>query len=216
MSVSRPVAAVRSLDALAPRVIRNETPHFLLRTLEPDDVTDRACAWFADPSKASMINLPARAFSRREFADYIASHDRINGHILGIFEKPSGQFIGFWAVYIDWERREYLINVLVGERGNPNSPREETERAITSIFFEDFDLLVLRFSVLARNVRMEGRMDLAGISSDHTTFNPSASTEAFEEVHHYSLTREAWHKFRDSRALRDLIRALTEAARAGI
>jgi len=215
MSVSRPVAAVRSIDALEPRIIRSETPNFLLRTLEPEDVTDRACAWFADPSKASMINLPARAFSRREFADYITSHDRINGHLLGIFEKPSGQFIGFWAVYIDWERREFLINVLVGEHGNPGA-RHETQRQLTNIFFDEFDLLTLRFSVLSRNARIEGRMGSAGIASNHTTYNPSVSAEAFEEVHHYTIDRETWRGFRDGRAKRDLIRSLIAAAIAGI
>src|SRR5258706_14963573 len=100
----------------APLGLRNEpinvhieTENYLLRTLERQDASDRCCGWLADPAKARMINAPARAMSPGDFADYISSHDRIRGHILGIFDKATGTHVGIWSVYIDWELREFLI-----------------------------------------------------------------------------------------------------------
>ena len=218
MSVSRTAASIvqSPVQAIEPRAIRFETQHYIVRTLEPADVTERACAWFADPGKASMINAAARALSPAEFTVYITSHDRVTGHALGIFDRATGLHIGLWAIYIDWERREFLVNVIVGERGYDPGARHETQRKLTSVFFEDMDLETVRFSVLSRNQRMEGRLDGAGIAPEHTSFSPSVVGRAFEEIHHYSVTREVWRTFADSRERRDLIKALTEAARAGI
>src|SRR6185295_10743173 len=91
MSVSRAAVAHPLHNNPQPRSIDFETAHYRVRTLEPADVTERACAWFADPGKARMINAPARAFTEDEFKDFITSHDRVTGHALGIFDKSTGQ-----------------------------------------------------------------------------------------------------------------------------
>ncbi|MBI1212173.1 MAG: GNAT family N-acetyltransferase [Alphaproteobacteria bacterium] len=217
MSVSRAAITGQSPSHLEPRSIRLETEHYVVRTLELSDVTERACAWFADPSKTATINLPARALSAEEFADYIASHDRVTGHALGIFDKATGLHIGLWAVYVDWDQSEFLINVLVGERGYEHGVRRETQRKITDQFFEGMGLETMRCAVLARNERLDGRFSQAGWVPEHTTYKPSVNGEAFEEVRHYSLTRERWRaNYRASRELRDLSDALIHNALAGI
>src|SRR6185369_1903062 len=66
----------------APITIRVETEHYLVRSLDVADATERAGAWLADPAKAIMINAVPRAMSLAELKEYIASHDRIRGHLL--------------------------------------------------------------------------------------------------------------------------------------
>lgn len=214
MSVSR--AAVANPPHLQPRTIRLETEHYIVRTLEPADVTERACAWFGDPSKTNTINLPPRALTIQEFTDYITSHDQVTGHALGIFDRASGLHIGLWAIYVDWEQSEYLLNVLVGERGYEHGVRRETQRKITDLFFNELGLDTMRCSVMARNERLDGRFALIGWVPEHTTYKPSANGEAFEEIHHYSLKREKWLSYRNQRDLRDLTENILNAALAGI
>jgi RimJ/RimL family protein N-acetyltransferase len=196
--------------------VRIEAQNYLLRTLDPQDASDRCCGWLADPAKARLINAPARAMSLHDFADYIASHDRISGHILGIFDKATGIHVGIWSVYIDWELKEFLINVLVGERGYEPGARRQTQRKLLDFLFENLDLQTLRCAILARNERMENRFELGNIKPEHISFTPSANEAAFEEVRHYSIARDAWRNFRANRDARDQVVAALEAARAGI
>jgi len=217
MSVSRAaMAAPLSPPRPEPRSIRFETQNFLVRTLELADVTERACAWFADPDKAKMINAIPRAMSAAEFTDYITSHDRVTGHAIGIFDRSTGLHLGLWAIYVDWDRREFLVNVLVGERGYEPGPRHETQRRLMEIFFEEFDLEAVRFAILAKNERLQGRINDVGINSDHTSYKPSVANPAFEEINHYSITREVWRGFRGTREQRDMIKDALDAAWPGI
>ena len=219
MSMSR-AAAITAFDVqpgLLPRTICLETKHYVLRTLAEGDVSEHACAWFADAAKARMINAPARALTPEEFAGYIISHDRINGHVLGIFEKPSLRHVGLWSAYIDWEYREFQLNVLVGERlANPSGAYYETDRVLQDFMFETLDLETLRCSCLARNTRMVERMVIVGLKPELIEHVASASREAFEEIHHYRVPKNLWRRLRDGRSTSEIIIALCNAARAGI
>jgi RimJ/RimL family protein N-acetyltransferase len=183
----------------APSDIRLETAHFILRTLTADDPLERAAAWLADPAKAAMINAPARAMPVEAFRKYLASHDRVRGHLLGIFAKEGGALVGFWAVYIDWDEAEFLVNVLVGERGRvSHRAREETQMALLEHFFDVAGLKRLRCTVLARN-RYVGFKLLrdCGATLEHTSWKPSATSEAFVEIHHYRADAATWHRLRE-------------------
>lgn len=217
MSVSRAAPAYKApFENPKPRTISFETAHFLVRSLTPADITPRACAWFGDAGMVRTINRAPVALTETEFREYIESHDGVTGHALGIFDRVTGAHIGLWAGYIDWERSEFHLSILVGERGYDPGPRRETQRRILEIFFDEFDLQTLRCSVLQSNARMESRIQSAGLSPEHVSYKPSAVRAAFEEIHDYSVPRDLWRKFRDNRAERDLIEALQQAAWAGI
>jgi RimJ/RimL family protein N-acetyltransferase len=182
--------------APVPIVILVETEHYLVRSLDVADATARAGQWLADPEKAKMINAPARALSLSEMRGYIASHDRIAGHILGIFDKANGNHIGFWAIYIDWPLQEFLVNVLVGERGSAApGARRETQRKVMAYFFEDLGLETVRFSVLARNEPVGDKLGRAGLAPEHMSFTPSVERAALEEVQHYRISKDVWRSY---------------------
>ena len=135
----------------SPETIRFETENYLVRDLEPGDCTERVCAWMADPQTAEMLNAPARVMTAEAFGDYVSGHDRIDGHVLGVFDKARKVQIGMWSVFIDWELGEFLVNVLIPEAGPGElGPRRETLLPLLELMFEVKELQMVRCSVLAR------------------------------------------------------------------
>jgi RimJ/RimL family protein N-acetyltransferase len=185
------------VQPMEPRLIVLESEHYLLRTLTPEDATEQACAWLADAKTAEMINAPPRAPTLDEFRDYVASHDGVSGLLVGIFSKARAVHIGFWAIYIDWERKEFQFNLLIGDRrpGEPGA-RYETEPVLYEHLFGEMGLKTMRCSVLSKNRAIAERFEKAGVAPDHTSYKPSASGEAFVEVRHYSVSEEQWREFR--------------------
>lgn len=185
-----------------PRQIRLEGEHYLLRTLTPEDASDEACTWLADPKIAEMINAPPRKPSLDDLRDYIASHDGVDGLIVGIYYKARAALVGFWAIYIDWPRKEFQFNVLIGDR-RPEEPgaRHETEPLLYEYLFAELGLKTMRCSVLSKNRAIDERFSRAGVVPEHVTYKPSASGEAFVEIRHYSLTEERWREIRRRRGI---------------
>jgi hypothetical protein len=200
-----------------PFQIRSETENYLVRTLSPSEASERACAWLADPLKARMLNMRPRTLSLDEFSDYIASHDGIAGHILGIFEKESGAHVGLWSVYIDWDLKEFLVNVLVGGRG-PDMPavRQETQPPLIRYLFDGLGLETVRCAVLSDNHSITDQLANAGIEPEHKSFKASATEQAFVEIQHFSVSKEVWRDLRARADRREQIVAVLNAARAGI
>lgn len=202
-------------EPATPHDIRYETKHYLVRRLVAGDASERACAWLANPDTARNLNVPARRISLAQLRTYFARHDGIRTHVLGMFDKLSGALLGMWTVYVDWQKREFQLNVLVGERGPTYAggigARRETGLELYRIMFEDLDLLLLRATVLARNEKMERRFEQRGIAPERTSLKPSLYQAEPEQLHHYTMSREDWRKLRQQRLDRE--RAQQEAAR---
>lgn len=174
----------------APRKIRLETPHFILRTVEPEDVTLRWAAWLADPAKTRTLNAKPMTLSVDDIRTYLANFDHVKAHILGIFERGSGVMIGFWEVYVDWKHREFLINVLIGERGRGTlDAREETQWALHAYFFDTLGLEAMRCSAVATNSVVIRALLKYDVSHEHTSLKPSVDNGAPVEIWHFRLTK---------------------------
>ncbi len=184
---------------LIPENIRFETENYLVRDLEPDDATERVCGWMADPRTADMLNAPARTMTAQAFGDYVSGHDRIDGHVLGVFDKVRNLQIGMWSVFIDWQLREFLVNVLIPEAGPGElGPRRETLLPLLELMFEVKQLETVRCSVLARNVRIGQRLEEYGMAPEHKSTVMSAHGDLPEEIHHYSVNRQSYREMRDA------------------
>ena len=193
-----------------PIEIRHETERYFVRPLTADDASERVGAWLADPHTARMLNAPARVARLDELRKYFTAHDGIKTHILGMFDKASGKLLGVRSVYIDWNRREFLVNALVGERGPGGAGVSlETARPLLHFLFEELDLLCLRASVLARNEKVERQLAERNIVPEHVSFKPSVHEAEPEKLHHYSITREQYRQLVAARLERE---RLDEAA----
>jgi RimJ/RimL family protein N-acetyltransferase len=188
----------------APRKIYLETLHFVLRTVEPDDVTLRWAAWLADPMKTRMLNARPMTLGVEDIRTYLASFDHIKAHILGIFERSSVSMIGFWEIYVDWTHREFLINVLIGERGRAAlNAREETQQVLHAYFFDELGLEAMRCSVLSTNELVKRVLLEKGAVQEHVSRKAAANGGPPAEILHFRFTRDAWASARAQRLARE-------------
>ena len=202
----------------APFNIAYESEHCTVRELEPADACETICGWMADPAIAKALNAPVRALSMDDLRKYIAQHDRVDGHLLGVFKRSTGELIGLWSVYVDWEQSEFLVNVLIpgkidGEYGALN----ETGRPLYAIMFEDCGLETMRYNILASNHYMQDRMSIPNsprtVVPEHISEARSASGDGRETIQHFRMNREQYLKARSQRAERDAAWLVARKAR---
>lgn len=183
------------MTARAPHAIALETPDYVVRTLEPGDASEAFREWLADPDTARMLNAPTRHLSAEAVRDYIASFDRVKAHLLGIFEKATGRLVGIRAVYVNWPRREFLVNVLVGETADRNKrARAQSSDAMYRYFFEDLDLEQARATVVADNAVTLHVMQTRNWIADGRETKPNAGGEGTVELLRFRLPRDVWRK----------------------
>jgi RimJ/RimL family protein N-acetyltransferase len=137
------------------RIVRIDSEKYLIRTIEPDDGSDRWASWMSDPEVMHMLNLRPRTWMKADVLDYIKTFDQQSSLLLGIFEKQSGTHIGIFTVDINQVQSRFRVNLLIGEPGYRN------KRVTSSIampfheyFFETLGLNMAIASVLAHNVPM--------------------------------------------------------------
>jgi RimJ/RimL family protein N-acetyltransferase len=185
------------MDSTMPRMIHLETPGYVVRTLETADATDNWRRWLTDPSAARNLNVRPAEMSAEDLRGYIEKFDRATAHLLGIFEKRTSDLVGIRAVYVDWQHREFLVNVLIGDaQARDKGARTQSRRVVYDYFFDELDLLNARSSVLAVNEPVIAGMAKRGWVHEHTSYKPAADGAGFVEVRDFRLPREAWRKLR--------------------
>ena len=98
------------------RKVRIDSEKYLIRTIEPDDASDRWASWMSDPEVTHMLNLRARTWKKADFLDYMKTFDQQSSLLLGIFEKQRGTHIGMFTVDINHVRSQFLVNLLIVSR----------------------------------------------------------------------------------------------------
>ena len=189
-----------------PAKIKLTTPRYVVRTVEPEDVTVRWASWLADPAKIKHLNAKPLALSIEDLRRYVAGFDHVKSHILGIFEHATGEMIGFWEVYVDWAHSEFLVNVLVGEdRGKSEglTPRRETTHAVFPYFFDTLGLKTMRCSMLSANEPMRHLMENRGVAPEHVSSKAAANGGEPVEILHFRMTNEEWKAVKAKRLERD-------------
>lgn len=93
-----------------------ETKRFYLRSLNRADATDRYLKWAADPEIMNPLNTPAKTVPREELIRYIEGFNNDSDFLLGVFDRESSAYVGFFAVNVDKANRSAMTNVVVGEK----------------------------------------------------------------------------------------------------
>ena len=128
-------------DVAPARPVHLETARYILRSVVSDDVSESWGRWSRDPTTARWLNAQARDATREELLQFVSSFDDRSRFLIGIFEKSGDRLIGIHAIYVDWGRREYMINVMIGEQGARNQgARSEARIAVHQHFMETLDL----------------------------------------------------------------------------
>jgi hypothetical protein len=187
-------------EARAPLNISYETDNCIVRELEVTDPLDVICSWMARPEIAHGLNTPAKPLDIDELRKFVASRNRVDSHALGVFDRASGKLVGMWTVYVDWSRREYLLNVLLAEKiSGAQGGWRETGRPLYAIMFDDLGMETLVYNVVASNEEIIGRLPSTPVRvSDVPSANGGTS-----QVQMYRVTREEYLEIRSRRAERD-------------
>lgn len=184
-----------------PRTMAAETPNFVIRTLDVADACENWCEWLMDPQVQLNLNAAPRRMTLAEIRTYVASFDRESAHIMGIFEKASGLLVGIRSTYVDRERREFLLNTLIGESSaRGRGAQRETRFPAINFVFENLDLDVGRATVVGANAYMLRALPETGWVHERTSSKPNATGDGFVELHHFRLTREVWRATAAARA----------------
>jgi RimJ/RimL family protein N-acetyltransferase len=180
----------------APRTIALEARDYLVRTLEKGDASETWREWLADPETARMLNTKPVEMNVETVRNYIASFDRMRSHLLGIFEKATGRLVGIRAVYVDHNRREFLANVLVGDKAARNKGARTQSRAVVyRYFFEELDLHTARATVVAENKAVLTGMSKRGWLDDGPELRADATGSGNVEIRKFRLPRDVWRRF---------------------
>lgn len=183
------------------RIIALETPDYIVRTLEAGDATEPWRAWLTDPQTARNLNARPAEMSEETVSRYVASFNRTTSHLLGIFEKKTGKLIGIRAVYVDLGRREFLVNVLIGESEARNKgARTQTRTVMYRYFFEDMGLETARCTAVADNAQILKVLEQNGWIRERTEKKTAASGDGFIQLHHFRLPRSIWRRKEAERA----------------
>lgn len=178
-----------------PHTIALETTDYVLRTLEIGDASETWRDWLADPETARMLNAQPAQMNVETVRNYIASFDRVRAHLLGIFEKTTGRLIGIRAVYVDRQRSEFLVNVLIGDRGaRGKGARAQSRAAVYRYFFEDLDLDTARATVVADNAIVLAGMSKRGWIADGADLKTQATGHGNVEIRKFRLPRDVWRR----------------------
>ena len=184
----------RAVEPLAEPVVI-DTPNLLVRTLRPDDASERFASWFSQDDIRAGLNLPQQPKTRADIVAYINTFDQRSNLLLGIFAKADDLLVGLLSVQIDWRIGRYLANTLVGEAAyRSKGVMLEITLPFREYFFETLGLKVMTATVLATNKPIIGYLEKTGWTLNQTlkAHTKSNSDGTMIDLCLYSITREAW------------------------
>lgn len=93
------------------------TEHFFMRSLRPEDVSERYADWWSDPDTPADVSGPGRAATLDEHRQRIAEkYDNRKSFHLGIFDREKDLIIGFISLFLNTFHGTANINFLIGDR----------------------------------------------------------------------------------------------------
>src|SRR5450755_4889224 len=99
-----------------PRInVRIDCGKYLLRTLKPDDASERWAGWMADRRSVRLLNVPVQVMKRQDVVAYIKQFDQRSSLLIGIFEKQTRAHIGFIRLDIAHGLSRALGFMFIGE-----------------------------------------------------------------------------------------------------
>jgi RimJ/RimL family protein N-acetyltransferase len=183
-----------------PRIsVRIDAGKYLIRTIKPDDASDRWAGWMLDPEAIHMLNMAALNWTKSDVVNYINKFDQRSRLLLGIFEKPGWTHIGIITIHIDHTLGHFLINLLIGEPEYRNKGvAHDIKAPLRDYFFETLDLNLMKATALARNHIIIQYLLKTGWSLDQTLKQhvKSVADGTMLDLCLFSMTRDAWRAWK--------------------
>jgi len=95
--------------------VRLETERLILRSLRPEDATERVLGWYRDPEIMAEL-YTGRTMTRGALRALIGTFDNATRFFLGIFDKEGGAPIGYFQIHGNRRHRYAYLTIVIGER----------------------------------------------------------------------------------------------------
>jgi RimJ/RimL family protein N-acetyltransferase len=187
------------LSRIPKKNIRIYSENYLIRTLRPDDASDRWAEWMSDQHVIRMMNMPEQDWTKAHVFKYINQFDQRTRMLLGIFAKQTSSHIGILTIELRPVPGEFLVNMLIGE---PEYRNRGVATEITVPFrdhlFETLGLTTMRATVLAHNVVINHYLRKTGWKLDGTVKGhvKSHSDGTLLDLSLYRITRDEWRAWK--------------------
>jgi RimJ/RimL family protein N-acetyltransferase len=202
------------------RNIRIDCGKYLVRTIKPDDASDRWASWNSDPGAVETLNTRSRTLSKSDLLQYIRSFDQWSHWLLGIFEKKTRTHIGIIRIDVDYAAGRSHVAVLIGEASYRNSgATADVFMSCLDYVFETVGLTHMTASILSRNQVTMDYLLKAGwkLATAQTKRVRSNAQAASLELHNMVLSREAWREWKKTGVASRLMRRIDrQRGHAGI
>ena len=199
------------------RIVRFQCGKYFARTIRREDASDRWASWLSDPWAMHVLNSPRRSFQKSDIIDYIKRFDQRIHCLLGIFERGTRTHIGIIRIDIDYAASESVVSVLIGE------PEYRNKGVQAYVFMSTLDYLFdtvginkLTASVLTRNEVSIRYLLKAGWQLDQTPRQQVKSTSdgTMLDVCSFSLARDAWRTWKETKLAKRIMQRIRSAERA--
>lgn len=179
--------------------VRLDCGKYIVRTVTPDDASDRWGRWMADPEASVMLNAPPKILKKSDIEAYIKSFDQRSHLLLGIAEKASSKLLGFLRIDIDPVHGRFLVSMLIGEPEYRNQGiTNDITPAFRDYFFETLGLKTMLATALAHNRAIIHYLIKTGWTLDKTIPRrvKSHAGGAMLDICYFSHTREQWRAWK--------------------
>jgi len=193
------------------RVLRFDCGRYFVRTIRREDASERWADWLSDPWATRVLNSPTRTMQKRDIAEYIKQFDQRHRLLLGIFEKGTRCHVGIIRVDADYETKECLLNIFIGDAAHRGRGMlSDISVSTFDYIFEETETEKLIASTLARNELIKSYLIAAGWRPDPTRQQQvkSISDGMMVDLCAFSLTREQWRIWKDTPAARRILRRI--------
>ena len=128
-----------------------KTDRFVLRTLEPEDASERYLGWLNDPEVTRYLQARFTDYSIDLLRQYIVSHDNVTRFLFGIFTQD-GLHIGNYSFRVNKLHEKANIGVMVGDKEYwGKGVIIESRTAILDFAFDVLGLFKIKGAALSNN-----------------------------------------------------------------
>jgi RimJ/RimL family protein N-acetyltransferase len=190
------------------KTIRLHCGRFLVRTLRPEDATERWASWGTDPEAVETLNTSGRTLSKTDVVNYIKGFDQRTHLLSGIFDKTTQTLVGIFRVDLDYRLNRALLNLFIGE------PAYRNTGVTSQVFIPNADygfntlgLDMVVASVLSRHKTLIRFMRKTGWKMDDRPRQIKSNSDATTlEVRTLTLTRQDWVAWKETDLARQIAR----------
>ncbi len=179
--------------------IELRSEHYVIRTLGPNDVTQRYVDWLNDPEVNRYLETRTKQ-TLESVCVYVSQRDRSRGYLFGIFAKEDGH-IGNLSLMVEPLHGRGTLGVMVGERAYwGKSVVLETRAQVLNFAFDELGLYKVCAGCYAANTaavynfrRQNWQVD--GVRKSHAIDGDGNRVDMV----HFAMFRENWKQRHDER-----------------